>query len=80
MYSTQYHVAYVVGNTLQMYSTQYPVAGNGNTLQVYSTVRISWGLRIIFRFFRYRKEAGWDLEKFLVQVQIPHTHSSDVWV
>ena len=38
MYSTQYHVAYVVGNTLQMYSTQYHVAGNGNTLQVYSTV------------------------------------------
>ena len=23
MYSTQYHVAYVVGNTLQVYSTQY---------------------------------------------------------
>ena len=42
--------------------------------------RITLGLRIIFRFFRYRKEAGWDLEKFLVQVQIPHTHSSDVWV
>ena len=33
-----YHVAYVVGNTLQVYSTQYHVAYVvGNTLQMYST-------------------------------------------
>jgi hypothetical protein len=61
-----YHVAYVVGNTLQVYSTQYStvhystvhstVHVAGNTLQVYSTVPCGClekkqpGLRIIFRF------------------------------
>ena len=68
VYSTQYHVAYVVGNTLQVYSTQYSTCGWKYITSVqYST-----------KLFCLEKKQP-NFEKFL-QVQIPHTHSSDVWV